>query len=94
MVKRFRRRERDMGRETSTVCYDEELNMEAYHLEGLVCPGDVILFNPGDSHCCEQLEGAFQLPGGQYPGGGHGAFCAGDHRERRAAGFWRACHRT
>ena len=78
-----------MNRETRTVCYDEDLNMEAYHLEGLVrpfpshfhehyvigyveegrrhlkCgtreflvrPGDVILFNPGDSHCCEQLEG-------------------------------------
>lgn len=78
-----------MNRETRTVCYDDDLNMEAYHLEGLVrpfpshfhehyvigyvgegrrhlkCgtreflvrPGDVILFNPGDSHCCEQLEG-------------------------------------
>ena len=27
-----------MNRETRTVCYDEDLNMEAYHLEGLVRP--------------------------------------------------------
>ena len=100
-----------MNRETRTVCYDEDLNMEAYHLEGLVrpfpshfhehyvigyveegrrhlkCgtreflvrPGDVILFNPGDSHCCIKtvhIADLPWLPGSQYSGGGHGAFCA------------------
>jgi len=73
--------------ETRTVCYDAELNIEAYHFEGvmqkfpnhfhdyyvigfiekgqryLLCKeqeyvihlGDIVLFNPGDNHTCQQI---------------------------------------
>lgn len=72
-----------------TVCYDEELRLEAYCLEGVVQPfphhfheyyvvglmedgernmtcknrdytlsrGDIVLFNPGDSHACAPKDG-------------------------------------
>ncbi|MDF2936917.1 MAG: AraC family transcriptional regulator [Paenibacillaceae bacterium] len=78
-----------MAEEKRTVCYDTELEMEAYRFEGvmqkfpnhfhdyyvigfieagqrlLVCknqeyiinPGDITVFNPGDVHSCEQLDG-------------------------------------
>lgn len=77
-----------MRQERRTVCYEEELKLEAYRLEGiaqpfpnhfhdyyviglieqgkreLICnhqacvlgPGDMILFNPGDSHACVQQD--------------------------------------
>ncbi len=78
-----------MPNETRTVCYDTQLQIEAYRLEGimqrfpnhfhdyyvigfiekgqryLLCknreyiinPGDIVLFNPKDTHSCEQLDG-------------------------------------
>lgn len=78
-----------MPKEKRTVCYDAELEIEAYRFEGimqkfpnhfhdyyvigfieagrrlLVCknreyiihPGDITIFNPGDVHSCEQLDG-------------------------------------
>ena len=76
-----------MMNETRTVCYDADLNIEAYRFEGvmqkfpnhfhdyyvigfiergqrcLLCkeqtyvikPGDILLFNPGDNHTCQQI---------------------------------------
>lgn len=78
-----------MAKEKRTVCYDVELEIEAYRFVGvmqkfpnhfhdyyvigfieagqrlLVCknreyiinPGDITVFNPGDVHSCEQLDG-------------------------------------
>lgn len=75
-----------MKKEIRTVCYDEELGLEAYRFEGIVQPfpnhfhpyyvmgfvekgerclvcrnreylvreGDILLFQPGDSHACVQ----------------------------------------
>lgn len=75
-----------MKKEVRTVCYDEQLQIEAYQLEGIVQPfpmhfheyyvigivehgkrtmtcnanvyeitkGDIIIFNPNDSHACIQ----------------------------------------
>lgn len=77
-----------MKNEIRKVCYDEELGIEAYHLEGIAQPfpnhfhdyyvigfiengvrrlscrnnerivgiGDILLFNPGDSHGCVQSD--------------------------------------
>lgn len=76
-----------MPKEIRTICYDPELNVEAYRFEGImqkfpnhfhdyyaigfiergsryltcknrayiVRPGDIVLFNPGDNHTCEQI---------------------------------------
>ncbi|MBE5979522.1 MAG: AraC family transcriptional regulator [Paenibacillaceae bacterium] len=78
-----------MKQEIRTVKYDGELNVEAYHFQGIMqkfpkhfhdyyvigfidagqrylhCknrdytiePGDLLLFNPGDNHACEQIDG-------------------------------------
>lgn len=78
-----------MRKEVRTVCYDDDLKLEAYRLEGIVQPfpahfheyyvigfveagervmtcnnqeypiakGDILLFNPGDSHSCIQSDG-------------------------------------
>ncbi len=78
-----------MQKEIRTVCYDEDLRLEAYRFEGIVQPfpshfhdyyvigfieagtrrlicrnreyavgrGDILLFNPNDSHSCEQCDG-------------------------------------
>lgn len=78
-----------MQKGTRTICYDEELRLEAYCLEGVVQPfphhfhayyvvglmedgersmtcknrdytlteGDIVLFNPGDSHACAPKDG-------------------------------------
>lgn len=79
-----------MQNETRTVCFDTELNIEAYNFKGIMqkfpnhfhdyyvigfiesgqrhlsCKnkkyiieaGDLILFNPGDNHTCEQADGS------------------------------------
>lgn len=78
-----------MNKETRTVCYDEDLQLEAYHFKGIVQPfpnhfhdyyvlgfveagmrclscrnkeytigkGDILIFNPNDSHGCVQCDG-------------------------------------
>ncbi|WP_411680705.1 AraC family ligand binding domain-containing protein [Clostridium thailandense] len=78
-----------MQNEVRTICFDTELNIEAYSFKGIMqkfpnhfheyyvigfiesgqrylsCknkeyiiePGDLTLFNPGDNHTCEQIDG-------------------------------------
>lgn len=76
-----------MGNEIRTVCYDPELQIEAYRFQGvqqefpnhfheyyvvgfieksersllcngresIITPGDILIFNPGDTHSCRQI---------------------------------------
>lgn len=78
-----------MQKETRTVCFDTDLNIEAYRFEGvaqkfpnhfhdyyvigflesgrrclrccdrecMVGAGDIVIFNPSDTHTCEQVDG-------------------------------------